>query len=1041
MNSRPTLLNLVALFCLTLFPLFGHTTEGGDGLISPGPDLVERSVGNPPATLQPEAVFTTGDTVVNEGSAATEADALTRYYLSANTDKDSADRLLLGTRLVPAGLAAAANSAGTANLTVPANTRAGRYYLIVCADNLRKVAETNEGNNCTASATTVVVSGSDLVITTLRNPPANLRADASFLGRDVVINRGSVPTAVDALIRYYFSTDTDRDSSDRPLIGHRFVPAGLATASTSVGTPRLTVPANMPVGAYYLIACVDKMQQISETNEDNNCTTSVTTTQVVSPPSITSFSAVPDVLDLGGTATLTPVFSGGTATVTGPRVVTSGEEVQVTPAHTTTYTLRVVNALGDVATRTITVVVNTPSVTVSPSTSSLSVNGKQIFSAEVRGIVSSTVAWRVVEVGGGRITSAGVYTAPATPGTYHVRAVSTVSSKVWAEVPVIVNPAGTVRVTISPGGGSLVVGESQGLSASVTGSSNPRVTWSIVGTCGGTVTATGASTATFTAPGTPVTCRVRATSVADPTARSTATFSVVSGKSIQIDPLAPVLRAGAVQSFRANIAGLIDTRVRWAVAGGLTGGTLDHAQANPVHYTAPGVAGTYHLTVKSVADPTLTATATIVVTNAVAVDVTPATMELRTVDAGIFTAVVTGAVDSSVTWSLTEGATGGTIDHGRYLPSEAASGQTFHVVATSTEDPSVSASALVSVLPSPTVAQFQSVGPMARPRVEHSTTRLGNGKVLVVGGYDGSIFQPSAEIYDPVAQTFSSTGDMSIGRHLHTATALDATHVLVTGGEAPGISVLATSEVWDANTDTFTAVGDMNVARIFHRAVRLQDGRVLIAGGNDRFWVAPLASAEIYSPTTHTFTPLPSGMKTARSNFTATLLQDGKVFILGGENSDSSAPVTAEIFDPADGSFRYTAGSPFVGRFRHTATLLSDGRVLIVGGVISPDSVEIYNPVTDRFSLVPATPRVGRLDHSACLLSDGRVLIIGGQQGAVTFFGTAEIFDPSLSTFEFHALLNRPRRNTEALLLETGQVLIVGGEDGVALTSSAETFP
>ena len=84
-------------------------------------------------------------------------------------------------------------------------------------------------------------------------------------------------------------------------------------------------------------------------------------------------------------------------------------------------------------------------------------------------------------------------------------------------------------------------------------------------------------------------------------------------------------------------------------------------------------------------------------------------------------------------------------------------------------------------------------------------------------------------------------------------------------------------------------------------------------------------------------------MAQGRVLHTATLLQDGKVLVVGGAGTafnldptsagqSSSAPIaTAEVYDPGSGTFSPT-GSLAAGRTFHTATLLQDGKVLIVGG-------------------------------------------------------------------------------------------------------------
>lgn len=68
----------------------------------------------------------------------------------------------------------------------------------------------------------------------------------------------------------------------------------------------------------------------------------------------------------------------------------------------------------------------TTPVSILVSTTSLTVptNGTRNFVAEVSGTSNTQVNWSVVESSGGYITSGGVYYAPATAGTYHIKAVS-----------------------------------------------------------------------------------------------------------------------------------------------------------------------------------------------------------------------------------------------------------------------------------------------------------------------------------------------------------------------------------------------------------------------------------------------------------------------------------------------------------------------------------------------------------------------------------------------------------------------------------------
>ena len=68
-----------------------------------------------------------------------------------------------------------------------------------------------------------------------------------------------------------------------------------------------------------------------------------------------------------------------------------------------------------------------PTLSIRPVAVSLGVGATQAFQAELTvqkdgHYQGSPVGWRVMESGGGTINGTGVYTAPATPGVYHIQA-------------------------------------------------------------------------------------------------------------------------------------------------------------------------------------------------------------------------------------------------------------------------------------------------------------------------------------------------------------------------------------------------------------------------------------------------------------------------------------------------------------------------------------------------------------------------------------------------------------------------------------------
>lgn len=64
---------------------------------------------------------------------------------------------------------------------------------------------------------------------------------------------------------------------------------------------------------------------------------------------------------------------------------------------------------------------------------------------------------------------------------------------------------------------------------------------------------------------------------------------------------------------------------------------------------------------------------------------------------------------------------------------------------------------LVTAQPTPSLAGgFTIAAPLAVARGVHSATLLSSGEVLVAGGYGGSGYLASAELYDPAANTWGA---------------------------------------------------------------------------------------------------------------------------------------------------------------------------------------------------------------------------------------------------------------------------------------------
>ena len=87
-------------------------------------------------------------------------------------------------------------------------------------------------------------------------------------------------------------------------------------------------------------------------------------------------------------------------------------------------------------------------VTVSPPLTSGTLGDTVNFTAQVSGTGNTGVNWSIQEgAAGGTISSAGAYTAPATPGTYHIIATSQADTSKSALATIVVRAgSGTVNI-------------------------------------------------------------------------------------------------------------------------------------------------------------------------------------------------------------------------------------------------------------------------------------------------------------------------------------------------------------------------------------------------------------------------------------------------------------------------------------------------------------------------------------------------------------------------------------------------------------------
>ncbi len=215
-----------------------------------------------------------------------------------------------------------------------------------------------------------------------------------------------------------------------------------------------------------------------------------------------------------------------------------------------------------------------------------------------------------------------------------------------------------------------------------------------------------------------------------------------------------------------------------------------------------------------------------------------------------------------------------------------------------------------------------------------SAVTLADGSVLAVrGGEHGA-----TELYDPNSGVWTRGLELPASGGRWTVVALAEGGALLlgqapcNGSEGECFPTTSTFRL-SSNGSELTPAAPMHEVRVGPIAVQLAGGRVLVAGGfgdecpeivANGYSCQPLSSAEIYDPASNEWTPT-APMPEARGGASATLLSDGTVLVLGGDNAQD-----AVRYDPGTGTWT-TAGQAASPRTGSLVLALPGDRALVLG--------------------------------------------------------------------------------------------------------------
>lgn len=553
-------------------------------------------------------------------------------------------------------------------------------------------------------------------------------------------------------------------------------------------------------------------------------------------------------------------------------------------------------------------------------------------------------------------------------------------------------PPSSVTVSVTPSSPNVLLGNSQQFSATVTGTSDTSVAWTVNGVAGGnSMVGTISSAGLYSAPkDLPALSNVSvaATSQADPTKQGNATVTITSDVSLSINASPArglVETSGQLQlSVTVSSMGMPDKNISWAVKGIQNGdsafGTIGTTTLDTAIYTAPDTTPSpASITIKAVsaADPSKFAS----------LNVTIATPIPSVLVAGGGTSFNPG------NWTNTAEVFDKTTQ--TWIPTQ-------------------------NVIPN---APPSKAGGLCAP----NAALLGNGKVLLAGGgcSDAGITTNAASLFDPTANQWTTTASMAFGRDQFGMITLSDGDAMAVAGCAGGCegpnaqdqffgTVSRSTEIYDASTANWGTVASLNTVHgnfglnnQLQGAVRLRDGRVLACGGSDAN-ITVIATCEFYDPAANSWS-VTGALQQACEGQTCplVLLPNGNVLTITNDGLESI------VFDPGQGIWK-SSGSLVTKQVGGTLTLLGNGLVLLTGGSSDGSganpisSAELYDPATGVWRLT-ASMSTTRRWHVTLLLSDCQVLVAGGQGTASAILASAEIYDPATETRVLTAPMSQPR--------------------------------
>ncbi len=326
------------------------------------------------------------------------------------------------------------------------------------------------------------------------------------------------------------------------------------------------------------------------------------------------------------------------------------------------------------------------------------------------------------------------------------------------------------------------------------------------------------------------------------------------------------------------------------------------------------------------------------------------------------------------------------------------------------------------------------------PRQGYAAGAVGDGRVIIAGGFGGTNTPNETWSFDPTTTEWTALADLPAPHINATANVLTDGRMLISGGIPSQFATTSNDGifVFDLTTSTWSSAGTMTDHREVHASFLLHRGpdagKYVMFGGSRRTpsGAVYLDSFELYDPVTEMSTALPgTALPSGRASAMTFERTDGTIVIAGGYTTPGDPTGSAIdqilVYDPMDHSVAVQTQTLPEAQLYLPLGALPDGRILVFPAYM-PVSNAILAMDLDALTFDTLGDLPDITVYGAALVPSGDAWVFGGREGG-TLTDAVRRYEPLTDTWTtYPGLLPLALAGIRTTVIPDGRVLLFGGQ-------------